>query len=60
MRLVFFLCIALSLSLFGADEKFMYDTTEEAKPYTGPIRDLTRSPLQDVVDSAKEGYYHQT
>jgi nitrous oxidase accessory protein len=55
MRLVFFLCIALSLSLFGADEKFMYDTTEEAKPYTGPIRDLTRSPLQDVVDSAKEG-----
>lgn len=40
---------------FAKNKEFAYDTQEEAKPYTGPIRELTRSPLQDYIDNAKEG-----
>jgi nitrous oxidase accessory protein len=37
------------------NKEFAYDTQEVAKPYTGPIRELTRSPLQDYIDNANEG-----
>ncbi len=47
--------MALFISLNAADEKFIYDTTQVVKPYTGPIRELTRSALQDVIDKAKDG-----
>lgn len=51
--IVFFMC---SLTLYAAKNKdFAYDTQEEAQPYTGPIRELTRNPIQDVIDAAKEG-----
>lgn len=55
MKILFFLCITLSLILNAGDEKFIYDTTQELKPYSGPIRELTRSPLQDVIDKAAVG-----
>jgi nitrous oxidase accessory protein len=48
--MVFVLCAQAA-----KNKEFAYDTQEEAKPYTGPIRELTRSPLQDYIDNAKEG-----
>jgi nitrous oxidase accessory protein len=48
--MVFVLCAQAA-----KNKEFAYDTREEAKPYTGPIRELTRSPLQDYIDNAKEG-----
>lgn len=37
------------------NKEFAYDTQEEIKPYTGPIKELSRSPIQDYIDNAKEG-----
>ncbi|MBP9566039.1 MAG: nitrous oxide reductase family maturation protein NosD [Sulfurospirillum sp.] len=48
--MVFVLCAQAA-----KNKEFAYDTQEETKPYTGPIRELTRSPLQDYIDNAKEG-----
>ncbi len=48
--MVFVLCAQAA-----KNKEFAYDTQEEVKPYTGPIRELTRSPLQEYIDNAKEG-----
>ncbi len=56
MKTLLWVCMVFVLCAQAAKNKeFAYDTQEETKPYTGPIRELTRSPLQDYIDNAKEG-----
>jgi nitrous oxidase accessory protein len=56
MKTLLWVCMIFVLCAHAAKNKeFAYDTQEVAKPYTGPIRELTRSPLQDYIDNANEG-----
>jgi len=56
MKTLLWVCMVFVLCAHAAKNKeFAYDTQEVAKPYTGPIRELTRSPLQDYIDNANEG-----
>jgi len=56
MKTLLWVCMVFVLCTHAAKNKeFAYDTQEVAKPYTGPIRELTRSPLQDYIDNANEG-----
>ncbi len=48
------LCILTLLFLFAKSE-FKYDTQEEVVAYKGPIKETQRNPIQDVIDTAKEG-----
>lgn len=52
-----FLIACFIVSLHYADEIFKYDVQEHDKAvsHSGPIKELTRNPLQDVIDNAKEG-----
>lgn len=56
MKTFVWLCTIFLFWAHAANNKeFAYDTQEEIKPYTGPIKELSRSPIQDYIDNAKEG-----
>lgn len=56
MKTFVWLCtIFLFWAHAASNKEFAYDTQEEIKPYTGPIKELSRSPIQDYIDNAKEG-----
>ncbi|MBV5277835.1 MAG: nitrous oxide reductase family maturation protein NosD [Campylobacteraceae bacterium] len=54
MKYIFILC-ALTLSLTYGESDFKYDTQEKIVKYEGPIKETKRSPIQDAIDTAKEG-----